>query len=326
MKKILALSLAFAIFFVPRFHAGAYESDDAVEHYLIVGFDAAAQNTDVIAVVSFLPSVRKLTFLQIPRDTYYDFGGVQNKLNQLYPFVLAGRKDKAAKEEAMDTLRDAVSAMLGVRIDRYVGVAIDDFSAMVDLIGGLPVKLKRDLVYSDQKSGEKKVLSAGEQILNGSAALAFIRYRAGYASGDLGRLDAQKTFISALLSKLASGSSLRGIVLSCLELRESCVTDFPLFQALRFGKRFLSEYSSLDIRYLTLPGEPCMHGGISYYVANKRSSEEAIRSFLCFGTASPDFDAERRLVYPKSSVIMEIYSRNAVNYHVYTDTELRLGS
>ena len=326
MKRILSLSLAFAIFLIPSIRSSAAPSADSVERYLVVGFDEAAQNTDVIAVISYQASKNRLTVLQIPRDTYFCFGGVQNKLNQLYPHVLAGRETKEAREEAMRALSDAVSSFLGLSIDRYVGVSLDDFSTVIDRIGGVSMTLPSEITYFDEESGRKITLPQGPRLLSGKESVAFVRYRVGYANGDLGRIDAQKAFISALLSKFGSGLSLRAICSVFSELRGSTVTDLPLSLALRCGYRFVSDYKRTDIFYLTLPGEPCMFRGISYYVANRASSEGAISKWLCFSESPARFDPLGKLTDPRAAEILEIYQRDSVPYHVYTDAELRLSS
>ncbi len=326
MKRILSLSLAFAIFLMPSLRARAASPSESVERYLVVGFDLAAENTDVIAVVTYQHSMHRLTLLQIPRDTYYDFGGGQNKLNQLYPYVLAGRDGKAAREEAMRALRDAVSSMLGVPIDRFVGVSVDDFAHMIDHIGGVPVTLDREIAYRDEEDGVLHSLGPGRHLLTGKQAEAFVRYRIGYPTGDLGRIDAQKAFISALFQKFGNGLTVRSIFSILSEFRGKTVTDLPLSLALRCGLRFVTSYKKTDIRYLTLPGEPCVHRGISYYVASRASCEAAIEKWVCFSGARQTFDGAERLNLPSAPQISEIYNRSSVSYRVYTDAELHLGS
>ena len=326
MKRILTLSLAFAIFLIPSLHPYASGKSSAIERYLVVGFDDAAQNTDVVAVVSYQHGSNRLSLLQIPRDTYYEFGGVQCKLNQLFPYVLAGRDSKAAREEAMRVLSSAVSSFLGVPINSFVGVSIADFASMIDAIGGVPMFLDREITYRDEETGELVRLPSGERLLSGKEASAFVRYRIGYSGGDLARIDAQKVFISALLRKFGSGLSISTLLKILSQLRSGTVTDIPISLAIRCGLRFLRSYSKTDIRYLTLPGEHCMHGGISYYVANRACCETAVSEQLCFSESRPTFDPESKLLMATDTNMTEIYRRESVPYHVYTDAELRLDS
>ena len=38
--------------------------------YLVLGLDDAAQNADVIMLLSYIPCENRVSFVQIPRDTY----------------------------------------------------------------------------------------------------------------------------------------------------------------------------------------------------------------------------------------------------------------
>ena len=326
MKRILSLSLAFAILFFPTFRADARAQASPIVRYLILGFDDAAANTDAIAVVSYHSETNRLSILQIPRDTYCRFGGEQNKLNQLYPHVLSGRSDKQARQEAAQVLCATVSSILGVAIDYYVGVSIADFSRMIDLLGGVEVTLARDLVYRDDESGELVTLAKGKRVLSGKDSAAFVRYRVGYVNADLGRIDAQKLFVSAFLQKFCGGVSFRSLSSILMTLHESAVTNMSVPYALRIGLQFVSSYRKTEIWYLTLPGEPCMYRQISYFIANRASASEAVQSYLCFSHRESDFDPKQQLVLDSSPKISEIYRRNSVSYRVYTDAELRLGS
>ena len=327
MKKILSLSLAFAIFLIPSLKARSAPAESSkIERYLGVGFDDAAQNTDVIAVVTYDHFGNRLTILQIPRDTYYRFGGCQNKINQLYPHLLAGRTDKASKETAMRALVAAISSMLGVQIDSYLGVSVSDFEKLIDAMGGVSIFLEQPISYMDSESGESLVLHSGTHLLTGRQSSAFVRYRVGYPRGDLGRIDAQKTFISAMLAKFADGMPLSALPSLFSTFRDHAVTDISIPHAFRCGLRFVSSYKRTDIRYLTLPGEPCMHKGISYYVVNRASAGEAISSWLCFDADKPDIDPDSLLFSESAAPIFEIYHRNSIPYFVYTDAELQHGS
>lgn len=183
--------------------------------------------------------------------------------------------------------------------------------------------LEHPISYRDEQSGRLVRIEKGENVLFGKEAAAFVRYRLGYARGDLERIDAQKAFISAFLRKFGGGLSVGSIVSILSDLRTSTVTDLPLSLALRCGLRFVRCYPKTDIRYLTLPGEPCMHGGVSYYVANRASCEVAIARWLGFSDSKVSFDRDGKLILRSDPKMAEIYNRGSVPYHVYTDAELR---
>ncbi len=320
-SRILSLCLLIA-FLLPIFPLRTDAAANTPVHYLAVGIDDAASNTDVIAVISYDPHGNRVTVLQIPRDTYYCFGGVQNKLNQLYPHLLAGRDTRTAKEMAMKGLASAVTALLGVRINAYVAVSISDFSEAIDRLGGVPMHLPIDVGYFDESTGEEVVLKAGEHLLSGKAATAFVRHRASYPTGDLGRIDAQKLFLSAFFARLASRLSLRTMTSVFGGIRTSLITNLTLPEAIKCGTRFVKGYTSTEIRYLTLPGAPALHDGISYYGISQPSVEEAIEKYLLFGSGQAQIDPSCTALHTNSPSLSEIY-RKRIDYRVYTDTELR---
>lgn len=294
-----------------------------IDRYLVVGMDDAASNTDVMAVISYSHADRAVTVLQIPRDTYYFFGGEQNKLNQLYPHLLGGRDTRAAKELAMKGLASAVSSLLGVSVSTYIAVSLSDFSLMIDRIGGVPMRLPIEITYRDEESGETVVLPRGVHTLSGKAASAFVRYRAGYATGDLGRIDAQKLFISSLFAKLASGITPRTMTSVFGSVRRSLITNLTLPEAISCGICFMRRYKGTQIHYLTLPGAAAFANGISYYSVCRTSASEAVEKWLLFEKGKADIDVGGKGLARDIPPLAEIYHRKAVHYRVYTDAELK---
>ena len=185
--------------------AADYEKDKYV--FLVAGFDDAAENTDVLFTVSYDAGNSEVRVAQIPRDTYFAFGRVQNKINQLYASKISeGKSQKIALSEASKEIADA----FGTEFDGFFGVKIDTFKKIVDTLGGLDVELNSD--KSINLDGEDPiVLKKGTNHIDGAVAERFVRYRSGYAMGDLGRIDAQKLFLNALFSKAVSGIKIQTI-------------------------------------------------------------------------------------------------------------------
>ncbi len=296
---------------------------NTIRHYLAVGLDDANANTDVIAVVSYDTALHHVTVTQIPRDTYCAFGGGQNKLNQLYPHALAERDTRAAGEEAMSLLTRELSGLLGINFDGYIAVTIRAFSKVIDRIGGIRISIPKDIEYVDAEGGEATILSKGEHLLDGETAAHFVRYRVGYKTGDLGRIDAQKLFISALLSRVGEGFSPAMLTSVFGAMRDGMVTNIPLSRAIGLAIAFMRHYGESDIRYLTLPGEACYVNGVSYYVLAKREVEDAVCRFMLGGTGQgTTIDPEGRFV-SRESRIRGIYNREYREYRVWTDSELQ---
>ncbi len=89
-----------------------------------------------------------------------------------------------------------VEANTGVRIDHYAVVNFEGFRDMVDALGGVDICLNK--AAKDTYTGLE--LPAGVSHLNGHQASQFVRARHGFGDGsDLGRIDRQQAFLSALV-------------------------------------------------------------------------------------------------------------------------------
>ncbi|MBC6458140.1 LCP family protein [Actinomadura sp. HBU206391] len=100
---------------------------------------------------------------------------------------------------------ETVEQTTGVRIDHYVEVNFLGFIKVVDALGG--VKICTEQPIDDPKSGLR--LPAGPSHVDGEKALAYARARYTLTGGsDLGRIDRQQQFMSALMSQALSTSTL----------------------------------------------------------------------------------------------------------------------
>ena len=56
--------------------------------YLVLGLDDANKNTDAILIAHYNGEANTVTMLQIPRDTYCNYGRGQNKINGMLAYYL----------------------------------------------------------------------------------------------------------------------------------------------------------------------------------------------------------------------------------------------
>ena len=149
---------------------------------LCLGFDETRSNSDVIMLFHFDIINDKINILQIPRDSFVpDFTNSETgKINSVYTL---GDENLIPIQRVVDAVRDT----FGIPIDRYITTGCDDIVDMVDIIGGIPINLPEQVIYSYDK-----VLYPGEQVLNGEQAELFVRARKGYNEGDIGRVKAQR--------------------------------------------------------------------------------------------------------------------------------------
>jgi LCP family protein required for cell wall assembly len=154
------------------------------KNVLVVGVDEH-DYTDSIILLRFNDD-RSLSVVSLPRDSWVSAGGTMTKLNQVYV------------ESGVDTLVAAVRDLTGVAVEHWAVVDMAAVAALTNAVGGESVCLNAATV--DKYAGAD--FPAGKQMLNGDAALAFIRQRHGLPNGDLDRIVRLQVFLESLLGKV----------------------------------------------------------------------------------------------------------------------------
>ena len=133
----------------------------------------------------------KPVLISIPRDSYVTIPGYgKNKINAALAFG------------GPTLLIKTVEAATGLRIDHYMGIGFGGLASVVNTVGGVRICVKT-AIPPDSYSGFKG-MSAGCHNLNGTQAIAFVRDRHSFGTSDLQRIQDQRAFLSALLSKATS--------------------------------------------------------------------------------------------------------------------------
>ncbi|GLK15681.1 hypothetical protein GCM10017602_01630 [Herbiconiux flava] len=101
-----------------------------------------------------------------------------------------------------------ISGFTGVDIQYAAATSFDGVIELTNAVGGVEVCLTGDIADTD--SG--LYLSAGRTVIQGQDALAFLRNRKGVGDGsDLSRIGSQQQYLSSLLRKIKSESTLSDI-------------------------------------------------------------------------------------------------------------------
>ena len=287
-----------------------YTRRDGVYNILCAGRDEAAFNTDVLMLVSFDTPNGQVSVVQIPRDTYLDGG----KINALW-----AKKRNTAKRngsssvdtDAMDMLCRTLEETLCIRIDHWVLCNLQAFREAVDALGGVMVDVPCDMDYDDPAQNLSIHLSAGTQLLNGTQAEGLVRFRSGYVRGDLGRVDVQKLFLSALLYKAKEIS-----ILQLPALLKTATAHLSASLSLSDLLYFAKSAQKLDlsnVTFLTLPGTDCREYGDSgawYYVLSRQGVWECVNTHLnVYHTPVDDklFDRDYRLTNTQRPALLSYY-------------------
>lgn len=154
---------------------------------LHLGFDYGTTNSDSLMLLHM--GTGKPVLISIPRDSYVPIPGHgYNKINAALGFG------------GPTLLIQTVESVTGLRIDHYMGIGFGGLVSVVNEVGGVNLCLPSAL--KDRNSGLN--LKAGCQTVNGDQALAFVRDRHSFATEDLQRIQDQRAFLKALLSKATS--------------------------------------------------------------------------------------------------------------------------
>ena len=164
---------------------------------LVVGRDRVGMNTDTIMVVRMDCRAKTVDVVSIPRDTRVNVPWSVKKVNSIYGNL------------GVQGLVDGVEDLVGFPIDSYVIVNTQVFQQVIDSIGGVYFDVPIYMIYDDPDQNLHIWLTPGYQLLNGYQAEQLVRFRqnndgTGYPNGDLGRIDTQHAFFTALAKQVLS--------------------------------------------------------------------------------------------------------------------------
>ena len=240
----------------------------------------SGSRSDTMMLLSLDTKNNKASMISIPRDSRVKIRGRNgyDKINAAHAY---GGVDLAIK-----TVKD----FLGVPIHHYVKVDYQALFKTVDDVGGVEVNVPFHMKYDDPyaKPPLHIDLEEGKQLLDGKKAMQFVRFRKtnkrgyqDYPNQDIGRIQAQQQFISALASKVLSPSSLFKIPKYLDTFQNYVDTDMSKREMLELAMSG-SKINMKSIEKETVPGEPIMINGISYYKPDAEALEEVV-SRLFYG-------------------------------------------
>jgi LCP family protein required for cell wall assembly len=135
----------------------------------------------------------KPVLLSIPRDSFVTIPGHgQNKINAALAFG------------GPALLVQTVELATGLKIDHYMGIGFEGLANVVGSVGGVQMCVKTAVPADPTGDSGFKGLAAGCHNLSGTQAIAFVRDRHSFATSDLQRIQDQRAFLAALLSKATS--------------------------------------------------------------------------------------------------------------------------
>ena len=231
---------------------------DGSSTILLIGTDEGGTRTDTLMLMNVNTSDKQVSLVSIPRDTRVNGSYSVPKINGVYGINGGG-------EEGMEMLQQRVKESIGFWPDGYIMVNLDSFVDLVDIMGGVTFNVPQDMYYNDPSQDLYIDLKAGEQKLNGTEAMGLVRFRSGYATADLGRVDVQRDFVSAAAKQWVSPTLVFKTPQLVAWLGGNVETDLNVKELSWLAWAMLR--CDLDnIQTETLPGTATTISGGSYYL------------------------------------------------------------
>lgn len=265
--------------FVPK------ENDPINKTLAVFGVDEDGYRTDVIFIVNYNSKSGKMRMISIPRDTMVEWTSSQQDLSELRKGyrVSTTKINEMTSYGGMENIRNLTIAqiedMLDIQIDNYVVITLDAFREIVDAIGGVEVDVPaldgNGLQYDDNYQDLHIHLSPGVQLLDGQAAEGLVRFRKGYAEGDVGRIKTQQLFLEAFAKKVTSPAIITKAPSIINTILNTVNTDVKLTEISGYLP-YLKSMKAENLSFNIVPGGPKYIDSKSYYVVN----EEEIPEFM----------------------------------------------
>jgi LCP family protein required for cell wall assembly len=199
--------------------------------------------------------------LAVPRDTLVKIPGVgEDKINAA--FATGGPE---LTEETLENLT-------GLPIDNYVVVHFDGVEDIVNALGGITLEVEQPI----EVEGRRDFIPAGTQTLDGTEALAYVRYRGG-PTADIGRIGRQQELLREMAREATSPERLPRLPATARDIWRNIETNMNPLKAARFAIRMrLSGSVEAEI----YPGTPRYIGGISYWVPDREAGEQVVEETI----------------------------------------------
>ncbi|MFB6634435.1 LCP family glycopolymer transferase [Streptomyces sp. NPDC004288] len=201
------------------------------------------------------------TALSIPRDMKTDIPECQSRQPDKSIKTIPGETDVRFNVSLGQDGRDpgcvmrTVEELTGLTVDHFMMADFNAVKEMTTAVGGVKVCVEK--AVNDPKSHLK--LPAGESVIQGEQALAFVRTRHSFGNeSDLDRIKVQQQFLSSMIRQMKSDDTLTdpGKLYDLANAATSALTvdsgigDLTKLQALA---RELSSIDAKNIAFTTLP-------------------------------------------------------------------------
>ena len=220
-----------------------YTRREGVYTCVLTGCDEGSLRADTIMLGCFDTNNKTASLISIPRDTLVRYDGKDSKLNAVYG------------KGGAEAMVDLISSMLGVPVDYCMTVNVKAFRNIVDTIGGVNFTVPVDMDYEDPYQDLYIHISKGYQKLDGKKAEGVMRCRSCYPNADLGRVQTQRAFLTALVKQTITVSNVTKVTELINILSKYVKTNMPLDTMVYFATSAIGMDLDTALSTATLPGE-----------------------------------------------------------------------
>jgi LCP family protein required for cell wall assembly len=223
---------------------------------LLLGEHAGLMDTIILAVAN--DANKKISLISIPRDLYIN----GRKINALY------------SKYGTVKLKETLSDMTGLTIDKYALWSFDSFIKIIDELGGIEINIEKTIIDNAYPSGNGYTtvkFNQGLQTLNGEQALKYVRSRK--STSDFDRSRRQHEVIQATIDKAKSLNLITKVDVALntyAKIKPHLKTDIDFFEALsKFTK-----YKDYTITRLVISNQNYLKSGTNngQYILSPRDS------------------------------------------------------
>ena len=294
-----------------------YTPIDGLYNVLVVGIDQEAHLADVTMLVNVNTKDNSITVMQIPRDTLITTGVTTNKINAQFPSLMNVAYHSGVSNATLSALSDYARMLeksLCVKIHNAVVVSLEGFRGIVDAVGGVDIYVPGPMYYEDPEQDLYISIKEGYTWMDGATAEGFVRFRSGYVQGDLGRVNAQKIFLTALYSKVlqkVKSLDVASITALANQVIKYTTTDMSVADMVFYVRSF-ANIGMESVTMLTMPGD--MENSGNYYVMNRSRTLGVINQHFNIYSKSIEnsiFDPKYMFCFTNLQYICDVYFSSA---------------
>ena len=219
--------------------------EDHIINILLIGQDARPgekrTRSDVMILCTINKDTKTLVMTSFLRDLYVRIPGYNsNKMNSAYAWG------------GMELLDATMEKNFGVHVDGNVEVNFEQFSDIIDTLGGVEIELRRDEAQLINSVVKGSKLTAGVQRLNGDQALFYSRIRALDRDADFSRTNRQRKVLDSLIQEFKNADM--ATILDLLEqVMPMITTDMTPEEIISYATEVFPMLSSATIVSQSIP-------------------------------------------------------------------------